>query len=227
VADGDPVLVDPELSRAKLARQVEQFQAHADAYRQRGYWIVRQDDLDVYIAFAARVRLTLMSPPAPAITAYVRLRHNNLDLWAPSLTFLDFFTEQPIMPVVEARQYVNGQPRNLVVTPHLLTGLPFLCLRGVREYHSHPQHDGDAWALYRLETNLTTISDAIWQLMVRNVVGVKMEWMAGNVQQNLGFQLLQEDVDAQSAQLQLVQVVQQVGLLPTPAPAVSTDELGV
>ena len=92
MADGDPVLVDPELSRAKLVRQVEQFQAHADAYRRRGYWIVRQDDLDVYIAFAARVRLTLMSPPAPAITAYVRLRHNNLDLWAPSLTFLDFFT---------------------------------------------------------------------------------------------------------------------------------------
>jgi hypothetical protein len=206
---------------------VEQFQAHADAYRRRGYWIVRQDDLDVYIAFAARVRLTLMSPPAPAITAYVRLRHNNLDLWAPSLTFLDFFTEQPILPVVEARQYVHGQPRNLVVAPHRLTGLPFLCLRGLREYHSHPQHDGDAWSLYRLETNLTTICDAIWQLMVRNVVGVKMEWMAGNVQQNLGFHLVQEDVDAQAAQLQLVQIVQQVGLVPAPTPAARTEELGV
>lgn len=26
---------------------------------------------------------------------------------------------------------------------------PFLCMRGVREYHRHPGHTGDAWLLYR------------------------------------------------------------------------------
>lgn len=210
MADDEPVLVDPALSQAKLARQVAQFEAQADIYRRRGYWIVKQVDLDVYVAFAARVRLNLAAPPAPAVTAYVRLRYNNFDLWAPSLAFLDFFSDQPVIPVVEARQYVDGQPRNLVVASHPLTGLPFLCRRGIREYHTHPQHSGDAWALYRTETNLTTIADAIWQLMVRNVVGLKIEWLAGTVQQNLGFQLIQENVDAQTAQLQLNPVIQQL-----------------
>ena len=27
--------------------------------------------------------------------------------------------------------------------------LPFLCIRGVREYHRHPAHTGDAWLLHR------------------------------------------------------------------------------
>lgn len=28
-------------------------------------------------------------------------------------------------------------------------GIPFLCMRGVREYHRHPAHTGDAWLLHR------------------------------------------------------------------------------
>lgn len=27
--------------------------------------------------------------------------------------------------------------------------VPFLCIRGVREYHRHPAHTGDSWFLYR------------------------------------------------------------------------------
>jgi hypothetical protein len=27
--------------------------------------------------------------------------------------------------------------------------VPFLCLAGVREYHEHPGHSGDAWELHR------------------------------------------------------------------------------
>jgi hypothetical protein len=226
VADEEPVLVDPALSQVKLARQIADFEAQADIYRSRGYWIVKQIDLDVYLAFAARVRLNLAAPAAPAITAYIRLRYNNFDLWAPSLAFLDFFSDQPTLPVVEARQYLDGQPRNLLLSPHPLTGLPFLCHRGVREYHTHPQHSGDAWALYRTETNLTTIADGIWQLMARNVVGLKIEWLAGIVQQNLGFNLIQADVDAQAAQLQLSPIIQQLVPIRLPQPPVQEDEPG-
>jgi hypothetical protein len=27
--------------------------------------------------------------------------------------------------------------------------IPFLCIAGVREYHEHPAHSGDAWELHR------------------------------------------------------------------------------
>lgn len=30
--------------------------------------------------------------------------------------------------------------------PHAQTGRPFICMRGAREYHTHPSHVGDAWS---------------------------------------------------------------------------------
>jgi len=30
-------------------------------------------------------------------------------------------------------------------SPHPYTGQPFVCMKGVREYHTHPSHVGDAW----------------------------------------------------------------------------------
>lgn len=29
--------------------------------------------------------------------------------------------------------------------PHPSTGRPFICMRGAREYHTHPSHVGDPW----------------------------------------------------------------------------------
>ena len=37
-----------------------------------------------------------------------------------------------------------------VLDSHPSTGRPFLCLRGIREYHTHPSHVGDFWEGYRL-----------------------------------------------------------------------------
>ena len=36
-----------------------------------------------------------------------------------------------------------------VLECHPLTRKPFLCLRGIREYHSHNRHLGDMWENYR------------------------------------------------------------------------------
>ena len=36
-----------------------------------------------------------------------------------------------------------------VLESHPSTGKPFLCLPGIREYHTHPRHLGDAWEGYR------------------------------------------------------------------------------
>jgi len=33
--------------------------------------------------------------------------------------------------------------------PHPTTGLPFVCMRGSREYHNHPGHQNDRWDQYR------------------------------------------------------------------------------
>src|SRR5437867_1717392 len=41
-----------------------------------------------------------------------------------------------------------GVPRR-IVQEHPITHLPFICLRGIREYHTHYQHQIDSWGLYR------------------------------------------------------------------------------
>ena len=32
---------------------------------------------------------------------------------------------------------------------HPITGRPFICMRGVREYHTHDSHRNESWASYR------------------------------------------------------------------------------
>ena len=51
------------------------------------------------------------------------------------------------------RRYLgNSGRKGVVVRPGMssdLRGKPFLCLRGIREYHSHNRHLGDLWENYR------------------------------------------------------------------------------
>lgn len=52
--------------------------------------------------------------------------------------------------------------------PHPVTGRPFICMRGAREYHTHPSHVGDPWetlkskSSYSLGGILTQLWNA-WQ----------------------------------------------------------------
>ena len=49
--------------------------------------------------------------------------------------------------------------------PHPLTVAPFLCMRGSREYHTHPSHLTDDWSLCRHQSgyDLGGILTQIWQ----------------------------------------------------------------
>jgi hypothetical protein len=44
---------------------------------------------------------------------------------------------------------LQGGPGIFHVGPHPATGRPFICMAGVREYHTHPSHIGDLWDAYR------------------------------------------------------------------------------
>lgn len=39
--------------------------------------------------------------------------------------------------------------------PHPQSGRPFVCMRGAREYHTHPSHVGDAWASLKDSSSYT------------------------------------------------------------------------
>lgn len=168
-------IVDPEISREKLRRDLEMWQANA-AHQERGWILLHHNAiaLTVELAFLARVSTTTGAGPLPVIVCAIRLTYENYDLWPPSLTFIDIFTRQPTKPHVRAFMAMDDGPRDVLIDTHPDTGLPFLCVAGVREYHSHPQHTGDDWLLYRRrgEGSVSTVCDRVWRYMARNVVGL-------------------------------------------------------
>jgi hypothetical protein len=174
-----PLLVDPAVSAAKLDAQLADWEEAADGYAQRGIRLVRHFDLEVDVAFAAWGGLPLPDGEhqIPVIAVCARLDFTNYDIWAPSVTFIDYFTGQPAPPAVRALAFPGGQVEDVLVDGHGKTGRPFICLPGVREYHIHDWHSGDDWLLHRGTGagTLAAICEQIWRRMARTVLGVGME----------------------------------------------------
>lgn len=169
-----PLLVPWELSKAKLDEELAQWNANSEVYRRRGWLLLSVRDLEVEVAFVGAV--SLADKQLPAITAAIRLTYDNYDLWPPSLTFIDVRTGAPAYPIVQALDRVDGNDVRNVLLDHP-NGGPFLCLPGLREYHSHPQHSGDDWLLHRTSGagRLAVVCDRVWQRMARNVIGLTVQ----------------------------------------------------
>lgn len=168
-----PLLVPRDVSQAKLDEELELWQMNRDLYRRRGWFLLSASDLEVEVAFVALV--SLGDKPLPAVTAAIRLTYDNYDLWPPALTFIDVRTGEPSYPVVPALDRVDGDVRNVLLEHP--NGGPFLCIPGLREYHSHPQHSGDDWLLHRSAGTgrLAVVCERVWRRMVRNVIGLTVQ----------------------------------------------------
>lgn len=169
-----PLLVPRQVSQAKLDEELAQWQANSNVYRRRGWLLLSAKDLEVEVAFVGAV--SLGDKQLPALTAAIRLRYDNYDLWPPSLTFIDVRTSAPAYPIVPALDRVDGEDVRNVLLEHP-DGGPFLCLPGLREYHSHPQHSGDEWLLHRTSGagRLAVVCERVWRRMARNVIGLTVQ----------------------------------------------------
>lgn len=192
-----PRLVDSVVTREKLRHDVDLWKTNA-IHRERGWLLLSYDEenLSVEVAFLAKLATTTGSGFLPAMVCAIRLTYENYDLWPPSLTFIDFYTRQPATPHTNAVILEGQNARNVLIGAHPATGRPFLCLPGIREYHSHPQHTGDDWLAHRAagEGSLSTVCERIWRLMVNNVLGLQVVVQAMPVwplQAQIGIQLLQ------------------------------------
>jgi hypothetical protein len=201
-------VVDREVTVTKFRRELEAWKLNDDAPR-RGWLLLSETESvpAVEVAFLAKLSVSASSS-LPAVVCAVRLEYDNYDLMPPSLTFIDVFTRQPTRPHVRAILGTPDGPRDVLIDGHPTTGQPFLCLPGIREYHTHPQHTGDDWLLHRPTRAgaMWTICDRVWRLMVRNVVGINMAVQAFPVmplRAQVALQLAQGDVDALTASFQL------------------------
>jgi hypothetical protein len=160
----DTQSADPSVSRAKFVREVDEFRRFAADYRRRGWLLAEAEFPRVLVVMAAP-----QIKPSPVVTG-VLLDYADYDLRPPSVRLVDPFTGEPYkaseLPTNLPRQVAaEGVPPGLVLPlgmpapqfvqqqalmqAHHADELPFLCVAGVREYHEHPAHSGDAWELHR------------------------------------------------------------------------------
>ncbi|MCW3033122.1 MAG: hypothetical protein JWM60_1467 [Solirubrobacterales bacterium] len=171
-------LVDPAVSRAKLARQLADWDANAECYRKRGWVMLERGELHVEVGFMCALPIG-PEGSVPAMPLAIRVGFENYDVWAPSVQLIDPVTrrclDQPWIAGIDyERVHPGGVAEQVLVMPHPDTGKVFLCKRGSREYHSHPEHSGDDWLLYRgggLGT-LAQLCALLWRATTRTVVGL-------------------------------------------------------
>lgn len=159
---GPELLVDPAVSRAKFSRELDAYRAREDEHLRRGWWLLKADFPEVFVVFAA----PQLAPPAVIFGA--SLDFTNYDLWPPSVRLVDPFTRVPYtqreLPVPLLRRITTPAPEGFaqmglgpgeivqnvpLMQAHAPDDVPFFCIPGVREYHEHPGHSGDAWLLHR------------------------------------------------------------------------------
>jgi Predicted metal binding domain len=184
------VQVDPEVNRAKYDREisllVEQqttlesrliFMLSSTAYPHIDLLFVPRHPLQipglttqVGSIILAQPTVTFTDLPMFAGRAFkARFDLTDYDLRAPSLEFRDAWTDAELQypTMFRARQFEGpGRAPDVLLADHPTTHKPFLCLRGIREYHEHPQHSGDEWLLYRETLHLFSIVMSLWRVSV-------------------------------------------------------------
>ena len=181
-----PQYTDPAVSRRKFDRELAEYRQLSEEYRRRGWFLVEAEFPNVLVVFAA----AKLKPPA--LVLGVKFNYTNYDALPPSVKLVDPFTGEPykfkelpttLNRALPAQQIaLPGMPadqRMMVgsVQPYMQAHgpdeIPFLCIAGVLEYHSHPAHTGDLWELHRASGagRLVRLLDIIHRYGVEPITG--------------------------------------------------------
>jgi hypothetical protein len=202
--------VDPAVNRCKFDRELARLQDRRDVLDTRGIFLLSSSSFPtIDLIFVPRHLLravipitqqgALFLPPGaraaievPSLSASAFKAHfdlSNYDLDPPSLEFRDPWTDAPIPYNTMFRAFQFDRERKghvVLLDDHPTTHKPFLCVRGIREYHHHPQHSGDDWLLYRESMNMFSILMSLWRVAIDLVHpilliqenGVQVQWTA-------------------------------------------------
>jgi hypothetical protein len=178
--------VDPSVSRLKFDRELAAYRSLGEKYRSRGWFLLEFEFPRVLVALCA----ANLKPPA--VIMGISFDYTNYDACPPSVRIVNPFTAEPYkfkdlpnplnralppreialpgMPPEQKMVLGNVQQLMQAYGPE---EIPFLCLAGVREYHSHPAHSGDLWELHRASGagRLVRLLDLIYRYGVEPVTG--------------------------------------------------------
>ena len=159
----------PSLVRSHVEGSVDDLRARLRGNSQLGVFEVRLDvdRLELDIAFdhdaheteLVAVQSGLLLPGGRALTRAQRvpilgrsrtrrlilhLELDNFDLFPPTATLLQE-SGGPLPP----DQWPTSLAGGGIVPDHPIYRRPFFCRRGLREYHSHEEHEDEPWARWR------------------------------------------------------------------------------
>ena len=183
--------VDPEITRAKLGRELALFRESEDRYLRDGVVLIREAFPTLTFAFAAP-----HVPHRPVVFG-AEIDFDNYDAVPPSVRFVDPFSGEPLLgrdlpprplpaiPQPDVRRLWGCQraegpqsdPRGVGVTLNsMFQGQDnepiFFCVPGTREYHQHPLHTGDSWFLHRGQ-GVGTLQHLLEQLTVHGTAPLR------------------------------------------------------
>jgi hypothetical protein len=200
-------MVDSEVSRLKFDREVQTLGEQRTTMESRGIFLLASTSYPfVELAFMPRHLLQVLIPAVqsgaiilpqgammaveiPSVSARAfkaRFDLTGYDLQAPSLEFRDFWTDNRLeyATMFRALEYEKDRKAHVVLLDdHPITHKPFLCVRGIREYHEHPQHSGDDWLLYRQQMNLFSIVMSLWRVTI-DLIHPQMFYQPNGLQVN-------------------------------------------
>ena len=186
--------IDPRVNRIKYDREIARLADQRIILESRGIFVLSSTSFPrVDLLFVPRhpLRIALPLPPGtpsppqvpagatammmvevPSLAERAFKAHFDLtdyDLSAPSLEFRDPWNDSllPYATMFRALEFEAQRKAHLVLlADHPTTHKPFLCLRGIKEYHEHPQHSGDDWMLYRETMSLFSIVMSLWRVSI-------------------------------------------------------------
>jgi Predicted metal binding domain len=182
--------IDPKVNRSKYDRELSRLQERRGDLEHRGVYLLESSAYPLLdLLFVAHHPLRIWTTQlrqgnlflgAPVLVAQdievlapsaftARFDLSDYDLEPPSLVFLNPWTGSPLFfnKMFRALEYnLSRGPHEVLIADHPLTHMPFLCVRGIREYHFHAQHSGDEWLLYRPSMNLFSIILSVWRVCV-------------------------------------------------------------
>lgn len=142
-----------EVTKIKFGKELDSFKKLAIDWRAKGVFLVKDEYPKLEFIFTSP-KLT----PASVVFC-AQIDFTNYDTEPLSIRFINPYTSTPLTrkeipinfwQVNLPQNFVPGSP---IAPLDLLQGrpddIPFICIRGVREYHNHPAHSGDSWFLYR------------------------------------------------------------------------------
>jgi hypothetical protein len=163
-------VIDLDVARRKFDREARSLEESRAALRERGIFIEEMEFPHIHALFSLPFALGRM------VVFGARLGFEEYNLLPPSVLFVDPLSRRPLLrnELAVPGSIAGDLVSSAIVAAHPDTGFPFVCLRGFREYHTHPQHTDDPWEQYRYDGTTGTAYYCLEQIWLNMIVGANV-----------------------------------------------------